>query len=321
MQPDVDEGRHPGVDAVLEGVLDRRDEEQRRDAHFLGGQLPGGLDLRELVAAQLHQVDIIVHEGHLALERDLVGVGVVEGVAERVAELADTLLRLVGVDLRQRGDVVERVEEEVRVELVFEPGQLGFGRLALLLFQLDLHLVHADDVADAHGRDDEDAVEERRGQGVDHVEGPDLGQLDREVVDHLLRDAGRMQEVPVEHDQQHHVEDPEPFLASVVEQEVRHQTPVVDQVDHQAGPHHEEGPAHDAPGVVGVAGHEDVHGSRKQKGGSPDCYLGHCQDGVFVLLAHIRTNIMIFREFTYPCPFRRRRPSGCCPGSRSCSRR
>ena len=145
----TDEAVAVGRDAVLEGILDERDEEQRRyfglaviDAEMLA-------DGRHLVAAQLHQLNIVAHELHFALQRHLRLVGLIHRVAQQVAQLHDGLLRFVAVDLRQARDVVERVEEEMGVDLILQPGQFCLHHLLLLLV-LPHHVANAQCNADDH---------------------------------------------------------------------------------------------------------------------------------------------------------------------------
>ena len=162
-EADADERGAPVVDAMLEGVLDGRDEEQRNDRHV--GHRVGQVDLDpgHLVAAQAHQVDVVAHEGHLAGQRHLLLARLIEGVAQQVAQLADALLGRVGIHLDEAADVVERIEEEVGVQLVPEPDQLRLGVLLRLRLALQLHLVPAGDVAHAGGEGDDEELEEDRG--------------------------------------------------------------------------------------------------------------------------------------------------------------
>ena len=77
-----------------------------------------------------HQRDIVSHELHFSRQWHLWLVALVEGIAQQVGELSDGILCLVRVNLGKRRYVVERVEEEMRVELVLEPHELCLGCLA-----------------------------------------------------------------------------------------------------------------------------------------------------------------------------------------------
>lgn len=143
---DVDERAAVVAHSVLEGVLDEDDEEQWRNRDSVGqraGVVEANLDVVRI--ADAHQFDVVLEELDVAAERDDLASRVVEHVAHHLRELDDGILGALGVDVNQRVDVVERVHEEVRVNLVLEVVHLGLHVLALELLHLLLvanRLVH-----------------------------------------------------------------------------------------------------------------------------------------------------------------------------------
>ena len=151
---------------MLEGVLDERDEEQRSNLRVAVADVEAVVDLRAVVAAKAHQLDVVAHEVHLAADSHERLVRLVHRIAQQVAQLRDGVLRGVGIDLRQTGDVVERVEEEVWVDLVLQPCQLGLGVLMALFFQLLFQPPYADEVTDADGYSCHDKIEQEEHEGA-----------------------------------------------------------------------------------------------------------------------------------------------------------
>ena len=126
-----------GTGAVLEGILDEGDEEQWRNL-VSPAQPLGHIDLDLHVAGepQSHQFDVVVVELQLFLHGNI-GLSIfIEYIAQHLAQLEYGALGTVGADGDERVDVVEGIEEEVRVELVLQVFQLGLGALLLQLFAL-----------------------------------------------------------------------------------------------------------------------------------------------------------------------------------------
>ena len=126
-----------GAGAVLEGILDEGDEEQRRNL-VSAAQPPGHIDLDLHVAGEPkpHQFDVVVVKLQLFLHGNI-GLSIfIEYIAQHLAQLEHGTLSAVGTDGDERIDVVEGIEEEVRVELVLQVFQLGLGALLLQLFAL-----------------------------------------------------------------------------------------------------------------------------------------------------------------------------------------
>ena len=152
-----------GAGAVLEGILDEGDEEQRRNL-VSAAQPPGHIDLDLHVAGepQPHQLDVVVVELQLFLH-GYIGLGIlIKHVTQHLAQLEHGTLRPVGADGDERVDVVEGIEEEVRVELVLQVLQLGLGALLLQLLALLLGdnplLRHLDGYAQSHHQSQGDGI-------------------------------------------------------------------------------------------------------------------------------------------------------------------
>ena len=64
------------------------------------------------------------------------------------------------INLRETRDIVERVEQEMRINLVLQPGQLGLGILCLFVFQLLTNLTDTHEMPDANGHGHHDDVEQ-----------------------------------------------------------------------------------------------------------------------------------------------------------------
>ena len=177
-EADADVAGLGGRDAVLEGVLDERDEDERSylGAAF-GTDVEMGLDGHVGREPDAHQGDVVADEVHLLVQRYEVLLVVVEDVAQQSAQFLHGLLGLVGVEGDEGVDVVERVEQEVGIELAAQVLELGFGALLLGFaaggFVGGPAAAHADGGTEAHG--------EYHGEDVAQEENP-LGRPVRAFV-------------------------------------------------------------------------------------------------------------------------------------------
>lgn len=153
LEENIDDGRLAMPRRMLEGVFDGRNEEQGDDFEVLCRLVDVDVN-RRLPAAQAHQVDVVAQELQLALQRHRFAVRIVKRVAQEVAQPRDILLCLVGIYLHEAGNIVERVEKEMRVELILQPRQFRLGRLPSFLLQPSLHLIPADKIAYADSNKD-----------------------------------------------------------------------------------------------------------------------------------------------------------------------
>ncbi len=139
--------RAAGLDAVQDGVFHQRLQQQARhlDVHVV--HLEHHLQL--VAEAGLLDGHVVAHLLQLLLDIDE-GIPLVEVVAQVVRQVGDKLARLLGPNADQRRDGVEGVEQEVRVDLALQRGEL---RLAGHLFQLlDARHLHlgGDELGEAH---------------------------------------------------------------------------------------------------------------------------------------------------------------------------
>ena len=146
---DADEAFFRRTDAMLEGVFDERDEDQRCDFQRSVTGVEIHADAYALGQADAHERDVVADEIQFLLqghERLLI---VVKHMTQEPAQFQHRILCLFGIEGYQGIDVVQRVEQEMRIELIFEI--LEFG-IRLLLFDFDepfFGLSPAD--ADAYG--------------------------------------------------------------------------------------------------------------------------------------------------------------------------
>lgn len=200
MDVDGDVGGLFVAHAVLEGVLDQRDEEQRRNRGRRGSV--GQRDKEPHVARQAnaHQLDVVAQEVNLGRERDGGAAAVVEHVAQHAAQVVDGLLGTGRVELDERVDVVERVEEEVGVQLALEVLQLGLGVAVLQLLAGRLGAVPAARHPDGDPHADNQRVERGVAQEEAHAVLPRT--VGGRVVPRVGRQHVAEEQVDAHHDQQ-----------------------------------------------------------------------------------------------------------------------
>ena len=72
-------------------------------------------------ATQFHQIDVILHEFDFFPDRNIFPIAFIQSIVEQIVQLGDAVLGRVGVYLNQAGNVVQRIEQEMGVQLVFQP--------------------------------------------------------------------------------------------------------------------------------------------------------------------------------------------------------
>ncbi len=105
------------AEAVAERVLDERLEEQIRHACVarLGFDVDG--DAQPVAEAEGHDLEVALQEVELRLERHFLRADVLERHAEQIAQRRDHRIGAADVLVHERRDRVQRVEEEVRLQL------------------------------------------------------------------------------------------------------------------------------------------------------------------------------------------------------------
>ena len=118
---------------MLEGIFHQRDKHQGPDLYIGDLQVLRKRHLHIRRQTDLHQVHITVEELDLILQGHLVELIVVQHVAQHLGELLDGILGPLGVEGRQRIDIVKRVQQEVRIDLRTQVPQfrLAASRLRL----------------------------------------------------------------------------------------------------------------------------------------------------------------------------------------------
>ena len=140
----MDERRLRRTDAMLECILHKRDEHHGCHRHLRIDH--GGLesDLDGFRQTEPHQVHVVLQETDLILQGNHGLLAVIEDVAQHLGEFLNGILCLALVKGRQGVDVVERVQQEVRIDLRTQVAQLSihlgcFGILAGCLGLLPAH--------------------------------------------------------------------------------------------------------------------------------------------------------------------------------------
>ena len=136
-------------DAVDDGVLDERLEEERRDLDFRELFLWEIIGDGEAVAeAGALEFGVALDDVQLFGERDKFR-RVVQAVAEIVREVADELSCIFRIASHIVADGIQRIVEEVRIDLRLKSADLGFGEKIFLFLHLVVFINGFEHVADA----------------------------------------------------------------------------------------------------------------------------------------------------------------------------
>ena len=110
-------------------------------------------DGETILEARLFDVEVLLQEVALFLQRDDGLAAAIEGDAQQIAQAADHAIGRLGIAVHERRDRVQRVEEEVRVQLRLQRLQPRLDDLRFELRRAHLPLlrlvVEGDRVADA----------------------------------------------------------------------------------------------------------------------------------------------------------------------------
>src|SRR5690606_5001493 len=110
----------PRADAVLDGIFDER--LKNKVGHERVQRV--GLDLEHygqtVTESGLFDLQVLGQEIQLFLQRDFLDADHPEGDAEQVAEAGDHGVGRLDIAVHERRDRVERIEEEVRLQLPLE---------------------------------------------------------------------------------------------------------------------------------------------------------------------------------------------------------
>ena len=109
---------------MLDRVFDERLHEKRRHHHLVGRGADAAVDDEVVAEARLLELEVRLDVPHLVGERDELR-GLAQRGAAVLGERRDQMPRLVRLRADKRRDRVERVEEEVRLDLRLQGGELG----------------------------------------------------------------------------------------------------------------------------------------------------------------------------------------------------
>ena len=118
--------------SVLERVFDECDQQQGRDGHFIRDRVRiVETDVDAAVVADAHQLDVVLDELDVLFERYGFAARFVENVPHHLGQFDDGAFRVFGIYVDQGVDIVERIHEEMGVDLV---SQIIHFRLQVLTF-------------------------------------------------------------------------------------------------------------------------------------------------------------------------------------------
>ena len=154
-------------DAVFERVLHKRDKDHRCHGRVGVVDVVARGDVGGVAETQLLQVDILLQVVCLLAHGNEVAVGVVVSVLTHIDELLKGLLALVGVGEDETIERVERVEEEMRIDLSLVHGQFGLVALRLHLLSCPCQScrLHEHVVEETEAEDDQEQKPHRRLDG------------------------------------------------------------------------------------------------------------------------------------------------------------
>ncbi|MCW3125100.1 MAG: hypothetical protein JWO03_758 [Bacteroidetes bacterium] len=155
IDPDLDHTGLMCADTVFKGILYKGHQYERRYLIALCAAGDGIVYGNLVSEAQLLELYIFGEDAEVPVEWHEFILRIAEDIAHDVGEAHDGLRCIVGLLQREAIDIVERIEEEVRVDLRLEQGELGDGLLVADVFGLLLCAIPLFDNAQA-GTDDKD---------------------------------------------------------------------------------------------------------------------------------------------------------------------
>ncbi len=118
---------------MLDGVFDERLQHQVGDQRIERVRLHVEHYGQTIPEPGLFDLQILREEIELLLQRDLLDADVLERDAQQIAQLGDHVVGGIDVAVHQRRDRVERVEEEMRLQLPLQRLQLSLDEMGLEL--------------------------------------------------------------------------------------------------------------------------------------------------------------------------------------------
>ena len=176
------------VDSVMNGIFYQRLKIILGTSAFITSSSISITTFKAIFETCSLDVEIVGEEVEFATKWDGFGGNVFEGDSQELSKTGNHDLGLAAVDWRKIGDGVERIEEEMRLELHFQGVKFGSHELGLQAFLHDLRVAKANDVLPKVGAQDgyKEAVknieEERAEDDVVRLpEGDGLGDFSAEI--------------------------------------------------------------------------------------------------------------------------------------------
>ena len=117
---------HHRLEPVADGVLDERLQDQRRHQDVHRGDVDAILDPQPIAEVHLLDVEIRAQVFELLRELDFLDADLAQRDAQQIAQPLDHQVGLFRIAMDQRRDRVQRVEQEVRMQLLLQRLQLRF---------------------------------------------------------------------------------------------------------------------------------------------------------------------------------------------------
>ena len=116
-----------GAHSVFKSVFDQSDKQQRSDQHTF--PIVRQIDLQLYISRQpqTHQLDITLHEIQFMIERYEFLIVFIQHMPQQPAQIMDGKLGPVRIDSDQGINIIEGIEQEMRVQLAFQILQFRFG--------------------------------------------------------------------------------------------------------------------------------------------------------------------------------------------------
>ena len=200
------------TDTVLERIFNQGNEKQRGNRQsIIRIRLQTHMQIYLLRQPDAHQGNIIAYEIKFLTERHIGLLIVIQHMPEQLAQLLHRLLCLVAVERNQGIDIIQRIQQKVRIQLIFQVLQFGFRLLLLSLHQLlfglppaqtgtdgspqpghEYHHAHIAQIENPAGRKMTDSIGRRRSgetfhQPVQqHTEANDSHRIDQHILPHFM---------------------------------------------------------------------------------------------------------------------------------------
>src|SRR3984885_4872470 len=111
-------------EAVANRLLGQRLQNEIGNQQIERRRVDGAPYFEPVREANLFDIEILVEVFHLPFEPNLLDSGAIEGEAQEIAEARNHAVRCLHITIHERGDSVQRVEQEMRLQLHLEHFEL-----------------------------------------------------------------------------------------------------------------------------------------------------------------------------------------------------